>query len=1006
MDRSNIRGIRMPNQSQASEANLTAPRQVTCLKVIVSHFTVAWLVLLTTLCCQQSAFAQANVQGQWQTLPTSMPINPVHVALMHTGQVLVVSGSGNVPGNTNYQAGVWDPASDTVTTQPVGWDMFCNGMVVLPDGRPFVMGGTLAYDPFHGSPKTSAYDPLSGQFVDLANMAHGRRYPTATTLGDGSVMVYSGLNENGPTNNAVEIYTPGSGWSQEYPSWIPPLYPRMHLLPSGSVFYSGPENTSKLFDTGTKAWSDMPTTNYSGGRLYGSSVLLPLTPANGYKPLVMIFGGGNPATATTEIIDLSAASPSWQYGPPMSQPRIEMNAVILPSGQVLALGGSTNDEDATTASLNADLFAPDGTTVSSGGQNAYPRLYHSVALLLPDATVWVAGGNPTRGNYEPHMEIYSPPYLFAADGSLAPRPSITSVTPGVIAYGNTFQVQTPDAANISSVVLMRPGAPTHAFDMDQRLVGMSFTAGNGVLNVTAPPNGNIAPPGYYLLFLLNAAGVPSVGTFVQVSSLTQPDFTLSASPASRSVSVGASTSYTVTVTPGAGFTGTVTLDVSGIPPSSTATFTPPTITASGSSTLAVSTSNSTAPGNYQLIVTGTSGTVMHSTALSLTINPPTTNPQPSLSSISPNTVAAGSAGFTLTLTGANFVSNSVVKVNGADRTTTFVSATQLTAAIPTFDVAVGANLPVTVFNAAPGGGTSGPVTLTVNNPQPSLSSISPSSVTAGSAGFTLTLTGANFIPNSVVNLNGAGRTTTFVSATQLTAAIPASDVAAGANLAVTVFNAGPGGGTSGPVTLTVNNPLPSLSSMSPTSVLAGSGGVTLTLTGGNFVPNSIVQVNGASRATTFVSATQLTAAIPASDVAIGAYLSITVFNAAPGGGTSTALTLTVNNPLPSISSISPNPAIGISGFTLTVSGSGFIAGSVVQLDGRPVPTTFVSTTQLKAQISAMGQHAITVFNSSPGGGTSNSVTLTVVTLLGQTSSPNAEWLPLDARFESFLSGLP
>src|SRR5437016_10136562 len=270
-------------------------RFAVCVGRIFAFALVALFLLTTT------SVAQPNVQGQWTTLPYDMPINPVHVALLHTGKVLVVSGSGNVAGNTNYQAAIWDPQANTISTQPVAWDMFCNGMVVLPDGRPFVMGGTLAYDPFHGSPKTSVYDPSSGQFTDMESMAHGRWYPTATTLSDGSVMVFSGLNENGPTNNAVEIYTLDSGWSQEYPSWVPPLYPRLHLLPSGNVFYSGPESTSMMFNTVAKPWSQMANTNYSGGRLYGSSVLLPLTPANGYKPQVMIFGGGNPATATTEI---------------------------------------------------------------------------------------------------------------------------------------------------------------------------------------------------------------------------------------------------------------------------------------------------------------------------------------------------------------------------------------------------------------------------------------------------------------------------------------------------------------------------------------------------------------------------------------------------------------------------------------------------------------------------------------------------------------------------------
>src|SRR5690348_11835094 len=567
------------------------------------------------------AFAQANLVGQWQTLPTTMPINPVHVALLRTGKVLVVSGSGNVPSNTNYQAGIWDPATDTVTTQPLAWDMFCNGMVILPDGRPFVVGGTLAYDPFHGYAKTAAYDPSTGQFTDLESMAHGRWYPTATTLGDGTVMTFSGLNESGPTNTAVEIYTVGSGWSQEYPSgWTPPLYPRLHLLPNGTVFYSGPTDSSALFDPTTHAWSFVASTNYSSGRTYGSAVLLPLTPANGYRPRVMIFGGGNPATATTEIIDLSAASPTWQWGPPMSEPRIEMNAVLLPTGKVLALGGSTNDEDATTASLNADLFDANGTSMTSAGQNAFPRLYHSVAILLPDATVLVAGGNPTRGTYEPHMEIYSPAYLFAADGSRAPRPAISS-SPGQIGYGSTFQVGSPDAASISSVVLVRAGAVTHAFDMDQRVVGMSFTAGNGNLTVTAPPNGNIAPPGYYLLFLVNAAGVPSVGSFVQLSTATQQigDFSISVSPASQMVVAGTSTNYTVAINPISGFTGTVNLSVSGLPAGARASFNPPAVSTSGSSTLSVKTSLTTPLGNYSLTITGTSSGTSHSTTTNLMV---------------------------------------------------------------------------------------------------------------------------------------------------------------------------------------------------------------------------------------------------------------------------------------------------------------------------------------------------------------------------------------------------
>lgn len=491
------------------------------LKRVNTRFSIPAMGLLVCgLALCPPVLGQAATQGQWATLAYSMPINPVHMALMNNGKVLVVSGSGNVLSNTSYAAAVWDPQAGTISTQPLAWDMFCNGMAILPDGRPFVVGGTAAYDPFHGELKTSAYDPATRTFADLQNMAHGRWYPTATTLGDGALMTFSGLNESGATNTAAEIYHAGLGWSQEYAApWTPPLYPRMHLLPNGTVFYSGSTTSSSIFDPSTHSWTtNVAQTNYSGTRTYGTSVLLPLTPANGYKPVVMIMGGGNPATATTEIIDLSTSNPQWVFGPAMSQPRVEMNATILPNGQVLALGGSANDEDGSTASFNTDLYNPATNTFRTGATNVYPRLYHSNALLLPDATVMVAGSNPARGIYEQHIEIYSPPYLFNPDGSAATRPAITAITPAGLTYGAGFQVQTPDAASISSVVLMRPGSVTHAFDMDQRLVGLSFAAGNGVLNVTAPSNGNIAPPGYYLLFILNSAGVPSLASFLQLSA--------------------------------------------------------------------------------------------------------------------------------------------------------------------------------------------------------------------------------------------------------------------------------------------------------------------------------------------------------------------------------------------------------------------------------------------------------------------------------------------------------
>jgi hypothetical protein len=427
----------------------------------------------------------------------------------------------------------------------------------------------------------------------------------------------------------------------------------------------------------------------------------------------MIMGGGNPSTNTTELIDLSAATPKWVFGPSMSQPRIEMNATILPNGKVLAVGGSLNDEDTSTASLNADLYDPASNTFSSAGNNAFARLYHSNSLLLPDATVLFIGGNPARGTYEAHNEIYTPAYLFNANGTPATRPTISSISSGTVGYGAVFQVQTPDAANISSVVLMRPGAPTHAFDMEQRMVGASFTAGTGVLNVTAPPNSNIAPPGYYLLFLLNSAGVPSVAKFVQLTpapadirptgtitnpatdvtitagqavffsgsgsdpdgtisayswtlpggspsssvlaspgnviysnagtytatltvtdnaGLTDPnpptrkvtvnpapDFAISASPSSRSTVQGGNVPYTVSVSALNGFSDTVNLSVTGLPTGATSAFSPAAISASGSSTLTITTAANTPTGTYTLTIKGTTASLTHATSATLVV---------------------------------------------------------------------------------------------------------------------------------------------------------------------------------------------------------------------------------------------------------------------------------------------------------------------------------------------------------------------------------------------------
>jgi hypothetical protein len=374
------------------------------------------------------------------------------------------------------------------------------------------------------------------------------------------------------------------------------------------------------------------------------------------------------------------------------------------------------------------------------------------------------------------------------------------------------------------------------------------------------------------------------------------------------------------------------------------------------------------------------------TASDFTIVIPASNPTPVITTLSPTSASVGGAQFTLTVNGSGFVSTSVVNFNNNAKTTTFVSATQLTATILASDIASTGTPPVTVTSPTPGGGTSNSVTFNVNNPAPTVTSILPTSAILGSGAFTMTVNGTGFLASSVVNFNGVARTTTFVSATQVTAAILAGDVNTAGSFPITVTNPTPGGGTSAGVGFTVNNPVPTVTTLSPTGVVSGSGALTLTVNGTGFIASSTVNFNGNARTTTFVSATQLTAAILAGDVASAGTPPVTVTNVTPGGGTSNAVNFNISaapNPVPTVTTVLPTSVLTASGaFTLTVNGTNFVSTSVVNINGSPRVTTFVSATQVTAAILAgdvasTGTPSVTVFNPAPGGGTSNAVTFAV-----------------------------
>lgn len=368
------------------------------------------------------------------------------------------------------------------------------------------------------------------------------------------------------------------------------------------------------------------------------------------------------------------------------------------------------------------------------------------------------------------------------------------------------------------------------------------------------------------------------------------------------------------------------------------------------------------------------------------------NPLPVLSAINPTAVIAGSPAFTLTVTGTGFIAVSTVRVGGANRTTTFVSATQLTAAITAADIQQAGSAAITVQNPAPGGGVSNELSLAINNPAPTLSTLTPSSATVGTNGLALTVTGTNFVAASRVRWKGEDRPTTFVSATQLTAQLTAADLTALGTSAVTVFTPAPGGGTSEAVNFTVTNPAPTITTLQPATAIVGGPAFTLTVNGTGFVSNSVIEWNETAQTTTVVSATTLTTQLPATLIAATGTARVRVVTPAPGGGTSAVVNFEITNPVATLTALNPSTAnAGGTAFNLTVTGTNFRNNSVVRWNDADRPTTFVSATELRAAIPASdiagpGIATVKVFTPAPGGGTTAALSFMISGSLASVSA--------------------
>ncbi len=356
---------------------------------------------------------------------------------------------------------------------------------------------------------------------------------------------------------------------------------------------------------------------------------------------------------------------------------------------------------------------------------------------------------------------------------------------------------------------------------------------------------------------------------------------------------------------------------------------------------------------------------------------------PQVTGISPKSATVGAVGPTLVVTGKSFVSRSVVQLDGAVLATSFVSATELRATIPTSKLLTVGQLRVTVGTAPPGGGASSAVTFDVVNPVPTLTAIAnpvPAATLMGSMDTPLSLTGTGFVLGAVVSFDGVDVPTTFKSAVSIEATLPAAKLGVAGSYDVRVKNPAPGGGPSSPLAFTVTNPSVLLGTVSPSFVDAGSPALTVTLTGAGFLPVSQVSFNGVKLgAIGFVSSTRITALVPASSFTAVGTFSVVVTNPAPGGGVSSPLPFEVHYPTPVISNVSPGTVIvGAPPTAVTLTGTGFFPASAVSFNNVTTATTYLSPTQLRAtltaaQLAVPGSIAIRVANPMPGGGTSTPV---------------------------------
>lgn len=469
---------------------------------------------------------ETNSCGKWEEVPNLPEVTFMHAAPIPNTNRVLFWGYGDTRLDVSR---IWDystpagayslPSNQPQDVSPTPGVLGINNPANIWSSEHAFLdnaeGTLLAHGGF--TPRESyLFHPATLRWSRSGATAQDRFYSTTLTLADGKVLTLFGS-----ASRSIEVYDPVAGsWSSPKPlpatfNYI--YYPWTYLLPGGDLFIAGHQGVTRRFNPAATPIVDDPAKTWmtiAGERSTvserGTSVLLPLRPP-GYAARVLIAGGDPPAARqTSEMIDLSVATPAWTALPNLNVPRPEqVNAVLLPDGRVFLAGGI----DGTGGP--AEIFDPanPGAGWLLCSSMKYPRGYHSAAVLLADGSVLMGGDRPgawKSGENTPH-ERYFPSYFSA------PRPTITGA-PATTAHGAVFTVQTPSPGAIAEVVLLRPGAVTHGFNMSQRFIGCVITArGATSIDVQAPPDGTVAPPGYYLLFMVDSGRIPSVARWIRVT---------------------------------------------------------------------------------------------------------------------------------------------------------------------------------------------------------------------------------------------------------------------------------------------------------------------------------------------------------------------------------------------------------------------------------------------------------------------------------------------------------